>query len=223
MQKCTAAIRQLAYAISSDAMDEYLGMFEKIARDSLYFFYQGIILIYSRRYLRKPTLHDIRCIYKVHREKHGFPGMLGSIDCRHVERDMCHTTRRGQFHQGDHPDPTIMLEVLASQDLWFWYVFCGVAGLYNDINVIKQSPIFYDIIDRVEPAQSFYANGEQFKHGYYLADGIYNEWPTLVQAYSSPIEDKGKYFTKKQESARKDIRRAFGVLKKKVNLISRPL
>ncbi|XP_076929552.1 uncharacterized protein LOC143594005 [Bidens hawaiensis] len=49
------------------------------------------------------------------------------------------------------------------------------------------------------------------------------EWSMLVQASASPVEDKQKYFKKKQESARKDIERAFGVLKKNFHSISRPL
>ncbi|XP_076943296.1 uncharacterized protein LOC143613492 [Bidens hawaiensis] len=157
IQKCTTAIRQLAYGISSDVMDEYLEMSEKVSRDSLHFSRQGIISIYPRKYLHKPTLYDIQRIYEVHNERHGLYEMLGSIDCTHVGWDMSN----------------------------------------NDINVIEQSPIFEDIIDGVKPTQSFYANEIQFKLGYYMVDGIYNEWSTLVQAYASPVEDKQKYFKKK--------------------------
>ncbi|XP_076890503.1 uncharacterized protein LOC143541613 [Bidens hawaiensis] len=127
---------------------------------------------------------------------------------------MCPTAWRGQFRRGDNPGPTIVLEAVASQDLWFWHAFFWVAGSNNDLNVIDQSPIFDDLIDGVEPPQAFSVNGEHFKYGYYLVDGIYSEWGTLVQAYASPLSDKRKYFTKRQESARKDIERAFGVLKK---------
>ncbi|XP_076934569.1 uncharacterized protein LOC143600871 [Bidens hawaiensis] len=100
---------------------------------------------------------------------------------------------------------------------------CLCCRVNNDIDVIEQSPIFDDIIDGVEPSQSFYANGVQFKYGYYLVDSIYNKWSTLVQAYAYPVEDKRKYFKKKQELALKDIEREFGVLKKYFYLISRPL
>ncbi|XP_076951124.1 uncharacterized protein LOC143624313 [Bidens hawaiensis] len=164
-------------------------------------------------------MYDIQRIYEVHGERHGFPGMLGSLDCMHVGWAMCPTAWRGQFHRGDHPEPTIVLEAVASQDLWFWHAFFGVAGSNNDLNVIDQSPIFDDLIDGVEPPQAFFVNGEHFKYGYYLVDGIYSEWGTLVQAYASPLSDKRKYFTKRQESARKDIERTFGVLKKKMGNI----
>jgi hypothetical protein len=43
--------------------------------------------------------------------------------------------------------------------------------------------------------------------GYYLVDGIYPEWSTFVKIVPHPIDRKKQYFTKMQESARKDIKR----------------
>ncbi|KAJ9537611.1 hypothetical protein OSB04_030344 [Centaurea solstitialis] len=64
--KCTSAIRQLAYGTSSDSMDEYLRMGETTSRECLNFFCQGIIKLYMRQYLRKPTASDIQAIYALH-------------------------------------------------------------------------------------------------------------------------------------------------------------
>jgi hypothetical protein len=55
-------------------------------------------------------------------------------------------------------------------------------------------------------------NGNAYNFGYYLADGIYPNWPTFVKAIRHPYEEKKVYFTQMQESCRKDIERAFGVL-----------
>ena len=71
-------------------------------------------------------------------------------------------------------------------------------------------------------AASFYANGNNYKAGYYLSDGIYPEYSTFVKSFTDPIDKKRKYFKKKQESARKDIERAFGVLKKRWKVLSFP-
>ncbi|XP_022031079.1 uncharacterized protein LOC110932026 [Helianthus annuus] len=76
--------------------------------------------------------------------------------------------------------------------------------------------------DGVAPDTSFYANDVQYKYGYYLTDGIYPEWATLVKSPSCPDDEKRLYFKKKQESARKDIERAFGVLKKRWSIITQP-
>ncbi|XP_076942832.1 uncharacterized protein LOC143612830, partial [Bidens hawaiensis] len=153
--KITAALRQLAYGVGSDMLDEYLQMAKKTGCDALNHFCRGVISLYKRRYLRRPTMYDIQRIYEVHGEKHGFPRMLGSLDCMHVGWAMCPTAWRGQFYRGDHPGPTNVLEAVASQDLWFWHAFFGVARSNNDLNVIDQSPIIDDLIDGVELPQDF--------------------------------------------------------------------
>ena len=50
---------------------------------------------------------------------------------------------------------------------------------------------------------------------YVLCDGIYPAWDVLLLALAKPISAAEKLFTKKQESARKDIERAFGVMRKR--------
>ncbi|XP_041009422.1 uncharacterized protein LOC121253477 [Juglans microcarpa x Juglans regia] len=47
---------------------------------------------------------------------------------------------------------------------------------------------------------------------YYLADGIYSSWATLVQTIPALHGNKKKHFVACQESTRKDVERAFGVL-----------
>lgn len=46
LQKCTAAIRQLAYGTCSDSFDDYLKMGEKTSRDSLYKFCKGSYFVF---------------------------------------------------------------------------------------------------------------------------------------------------------------------------------
>ncbi|XP_022003869.1 uncharacterized protein LOC110901344 [Helianthus annuus] len=55
IQKCTSALRILAYGNTTDINDEYLKMGEKTTRDSLEHFCRGIIDVYGARYLRMPT------------------------------------------------------------------------------------------------------------------------------------------------------------------------
>lgn len=58
--------------------------------------------------------------------------------------------------------------------------------------------------------------------GYYLADGIYPPWSTLVKIIPCPRGNKQKLFAQKQEGARKDVERAFGVLQSLFAIVRGP-
>ncbi|XP_074377458.1 uncharacterized protein LOC141718979 [Apium graveolens] len=58
--------------------------------------------------------------------------------------------------------------------------------------------------------------------GYYVADGIYPSWPTFFKSISKPLGNKRKYFANAQESVRKDVERAFGVLQSRFAMICGP-
>ena len=57
---------------------------------------------------------------------------------------------------------------------------------------------------------------------YYLANGIYPKWSTIVQTIHQPQGRKKKYFAMKQESCRKDVERAFGVLQSRFEIVAGP-
>ncbi|XP_023731091.1 uncharacterized protein LOC111878831 [Lactuca sativa] len=62
-------------------------------------------------------------------------------------------------------------------------------------------------------------NGNEYKFGYYLTDGIYPQYSTFVKAFRHPMDPRDKYFKRRQEGARKDVERAFGVLKLKCHIV----
>ena len=99
--------------------------------------------------------------------------MLGSIDCMHWEWKSYTVAWQGQYCRGDHCKPTIIFEVVASQDLWIWHAFFGVAGSNNDINMLNQSPMFDDILQGRASPVHFTINETPYNMGYYLADGIH--------------------------------------------------
>ncbi|XP_023750622.1 uncharacterized protein LOC111898969 [Lactuca sativa] len=145
IQKCATALRYLGYGIAFDASDEYLKVSERTAVECVDWFSACVYKVFHEEYLRKLTQRDIERLYSAHEERQRFPGMLGSLDCTHVAWEKCPTTWRGQFTRGDIGEPTIILEAVASQDLWIWHAFFGVAGSNNDLNVLGQSPLFNDI------------------------------------------------------------------------------
>ncbi|CAN1244585.1 hypothetical protein LINPERPRIM_LOCUS6168 [Linum perenne] len=81
-------------------------------------FCRCIIEVFGSEYLRKPNSNDVQQLLQLHSEVHGFPGMLGSIDCMHWPWKNSPVAWKGQFTRGGQGVPTIMLEAVASQDLW---------------------------------------------------------------------------------------------------------
>ncbi|GJY64150.1 hypothetical protein Tco_0465610, partial [Tanacetum coccineum] len=134
--KCTSAIRQMAYGTSPDAFDEYLQIAERTSRECLDHFTKCIHVLYYDKFLRRPTATDIQKTYELHEEKHGLPGMLGSIDCMHWDWKNCPKSLHGQFKRSTNKYPTLMLEVVADQKLWIWHAYFGVPGANNDLNVL---------------------------------------------------------------------------------------
>ncbi|XP_071741095.1 protein ALP1-like [Rutidosis leptorrhynchoides] len=217
--RISQALRQLAYGTAADMFDEYLKMSEQTSILCLDNFCKCIITLYKERYMRSPNAYDVQRLYSKHEEKHGFKGMLGSIDCMHWEWKNCPVALKGQYTRGDHKKPTIMLEAVASYDLWIWHAFFGMAGSNNDINVLNQSYVFDKLKKGTSPLAPFEVNGNQYTKGYYLADGIYPDWATLVKGFACPTDDPRIKFTRFQASARKDVERAFGVLQGRFHIL----
>ena len=70
-------------------------------------------------------------------------------------------THQGQLTRGDHGVPTIMLEVVVSNDLWFWHAFFGMMGSNNDLNVLGVSLIFNDTLQSKALDLSYVVNGHE--------------------------------------------------------------
>lgn len=220
-QKCTAAIRQLANGSPADHLDEYIKIGESTAVECLKLFVKGVIEKFGAEYLRKPTVQDVERLMEIG-ERRGFPGMLGSIDCMHWHWEKCPYAWKGMYTRGDHGVPTIILEAVASHDRWIWHAFFGVAGSNNDINVLNQSHLFVEQLRGEAPKVQYSINGRQYDTGYYLADGIYPEWPVFVKSIREPQLDTHKLFAEKQEGARKDVECAFGILQSRFCILRRP-
>ncbi|GJR42154.1 ALP1-like protein isoform X1 [Tanacetum coccineum] len=162
--KCTSSIRQLAYGVHAEFLDEYMQISERTSRTALDHFCQDVMQIYGPEYFRKPTATDVEKLYLHHEEKHGFSGMLRSLDCTDWEWFGCPYAFKAQYVRRDHA-----------------------------------------------PEIPFEANGVTYRSGYYLVDGIYPELASLVKTILEPADDDHKriLYKQKQESARKDVERAF--------------
>lgn len=133
----------------------------------------------------------------------------------------CPTAYAGQY-QGKDKCPSVVLEAVATYDLRFWHAFFGSAGSNNDINIVDRSPLIDQIIRGGTTSVRFEIEGNIYNQGYYLVDGIYPQWSCFVATVRHPATAKLSHFAKLQESSRKDIERAFGVLQSKFHIVKEP-
>ncbi|XP_026429060.1 uncharacterized protein LOC113325034 [Papaver somniferum] len=221
LQKMMALLKMLAYGCPVDSVDEYIQIGESTVVECLKLFCDAIIGVFEEQYLRKPNEDDIKKLLKEGKDR-GFPGMLVSLDCMHWPWRNCHVAWHGTHTNGFKKVPTLILEAVPSESLWIWHAFFGMAGSNNDVSVLDRSPLFDDIVNGIAPPCNFVVQGHQYDMGYYLSDGIYPQYATLLQTISSPNTTKEKFFAKRQEVVRKDVERAFGILQARWHIVKRP-
>ena len=116
LQKITVGYRIFAYGTPADSVDEYIRIGENTAIESMRWFVKAVIAMFGDHYLRSPNNIDIARLLQMG-EQRGFPDMLGSIDCMHWKWKNYPTSWQGMYTGHCH-EPTIILEAVASQDLW---------------------------------------------------------------------------------------------------------
>ncbi|XP_008347755.2 uncharacterized protein [Malus domestica] len=95
-------------------------------------------------------------------------------------------------------------------------------GSNNDINILWSSSLFDNVVNGWAPEFRYKVNGNRYELGYYLTNGIYPSWSTFVKSFSHPDSEKKKLFSHRQESYRKDVKRAFGILQARWAIVRGP-
>jgi hypothetical protein len=80
LEKCTTALRQLAYGTATDTIDEYLKLGKTTGLECLEYYCSDIIEYFGDEFLRRPTIADTQRLLAKTKERE-FPSMIGSIDC----------------------------------------------------------------------------------------------------------------------------------------------
>ena len=160
----------MAYGALANSTNESVRIGESTAILCMKRFCRAIVEIFGNVYLRSPNANDIERLLSKSEER-GFPGMLGSLDCMHWEWKNCPTAWAGQY-SGRHGHPSIILEAVASYDLWIWYAYFGLPGSNDDINVLQSSNLFANLAQGIPPPAHYTIQGTNYDIGYYLSDSI---------------------------------------------------
>ena len=81
-QKATAALSMMAYGVPADYIDDNLAMAESTFIFYVKQFAITMVEVFGPQYLRAPDAQDTQRLLEMNKT-HGFPCMLGSIDCMH--------------------------------------------------------------------------------------------------------------------------------------------
>ena len=228
--KLMLPLKTLAYGVASHCFIDYFQMSIEYARSCCFEFDKTIKALYMMEYLRLPTATDIKAITKLHKAVHKVPGMAGSLDCSHTYWKNCPKAWQGSYHNGKEKHPSIVLEAVSDYHMFFWHVSYGYTGNLNDKNILSLSPLLermidgsFEQIEREAQVVPFTIEGEEFNQTWITVDGIYPRWSRFVRGIKKPVSDLQRKYTKWQESTRKDIERAFGVLKGTFQFVARPI
>lgn len=226
--KILIALKMLAYGTSGSAFVDYFQMGKTTAQ----LCYMSLVRVVSNPdgelssvYLRNMTRSDARKASALHNEMHGVAGMIGSLDCMHVVWRCCPKGWQGQY-SGKEGSPTIVLEAMADYNLWFWHAAFGFPGTLNDINIWDQSAMLKSWLDGSfvrDVDFSVRIGNKTINKLFVLVDGIYPDLSRFVKTVDEAIGRRFKRFAGWQESARKDIERAFGVIQRKFHVLVKPM
>jgi Plant transposon protein len=224
--KMVACFRFLAYGDSYDRDDENLRIAESTLNAIVRLFCNLLVTHFGGQYLNRcPNVEERKAISEAMASR-GFPGCMGSWDCKHFNWKNCPMRLAGQYQgHSEGGKKTLILEAIADHRRYIWQANFGDPGSLNDINVLDKSSILGALLtgDMSIKTDPYTINGNSRDWMYFLVDGIYPEWSIFVNTYSNPIDPKKRTFSKRQEAARKDIECAFGVLVQRFHVLQRPL
>jgi Plant transposon protein len=146
--KLLIALKHLAYGASHNAFRDYFQM----GTSTSFLCFKYLLEVLStdqhlqQRYFRRMTKEDTHRVLALHKEVHGVPGMLGSVDCLHVYWKNCPYAWQGSF-MGKEDGPTVIVEAASDHNLWIWHASVGYPGALNDINVFDLSSLSKKMVD----------------------------------------------------------------------------
>jgi hypothetical protein len=220
--KIGVCLRYLGAGIGADQLDDAWEMSKTVVNKLVHRFTLAIVKAFGTEHLRLPTLTELNDLSRRNAIR-GLPGCMGSIDCMHWFWTRCPMARKGMY-QGKGGKASVVLEAIADMDLRIWHADFGTPGSVNNITITWRSPMVTAFANGSFPPAGFHYDlgGRTCIRPYFLADGIYPEWPLFLKTIPTPSTPKARMFAQKQESFRKEVECTFGILRSRWHILQRP-
>jgi len=208
LQKLVAAFRVLASGESYDRADEYVRLSKSTIEVATKKLTEFIVEEWEPVYLRPPNDEEVERMLERNAAR-GMPGCIGSLDFTHWEWAACPKGLAGQY-QNRKKRRTIVMETVCDEDLYIWHFLIAAPGSLNDLNVLRISPLYFDVVDGVWAPRSFSfcVNGRTRRLLYYFSDGVYPKCPFFCFSVPQPHHTHRKKFQPALGSAEQGRRAA---------------
>ena len=143
--KTCSAVQQLTSGVLPDDHDDKDRTAASTGMESLKRFCNAVTAVFSKDTL--PRQLNVADIDRLLDEGNvaGFPGSIGSLDCKHWEWKNRPSAWKEIF-RGKAGVPTVTLEAIADSRMRFWHFNFGSPGTLNDLNICEISPLFENAV-----------------------------------------------------------------------------
>lgn len=177
-------------------------------------------------HIRMPaTVEELGIINEAYKRR-GFPGACGSMDGVQMFWDACPYRLRVTF-TGKEKRPTVGFNVTVDHNCKFLYVGELFAGRFNDKTKVRYDKyvrklrtgefkdVTFNYVDQTGAVQ-------QETGPYVICDNGYHSWTQTLAPCKTTAVPHLAMWSKKIESTRKDVERAFGMSKKRFRILKFP-
>jgi hypothetical protein len=163
----------------------------------------------------------------------GFPGAIGSVDCVHLTWNSCrHTLQMQCINAGageSKGKPSVVFQCVVSHTTKCLSISDMFWGATSDATIVKFDKSIKEVTTGVYSTRQFTMYVDDGKKVndiglYYICDGGYPKFKHLIPLYKwTQVGTKKNRWSSAVESARKDVERFFGILKKRWRCLINPV
>lgn len=221
-------LRVLGRGTCFDGIEELTGGSSEAHRNFFHKFIKLFSKAYFNEYVYLPRNQDELERWTMDYNRMGLPGVLGSTDCVHVKWERCPAALANNC-TGKEGYPTLAWQCSVNHKMRFISTSKVFYGASNDKTICK-----YDDFTRALRSKTMFGDtkftlrtrtGEEITETglYLICDGGFCKWRCLMTGYKFYSSIEEARFSAQMESTRKDVERAFGILKGRFRCLKLPI